>query len=94
MAGFELKTFTLFPKAIGVVRRECVVLMVPDAETGLQLLGSPGWLIGEAIGVLTITNGRRVFQAKGDVVDATNERVEVLRQFQADLRSILDGERA
>jgi hypothetical protein len=85
VAGFELQTFERFPRAIGIVRGECIALLVPS-DTGLQMLGSPGWRIGEQIGVLTTVNGRRVFQAKNETVDATDDRLELLKQFEIDLR--------
>jgi hypothetical protein len=52
LAGFELQTFDRFPKCVGVVRGSCIALVVPSVG-GLQMLGTPGWRIGEAIGVLT-----------------------------------------
>ena len=85
LAGFDLQTFELFPRAIGIVRADCIALLVPS-ETGLQLLGSPGWKIGEQMGVLTTVNGRRVFQAKSETVEATDERIKELKQFETDLR--------
>lgn len=85
LAGFELQTFEVFPRAIGIVRGECIALLVPS-DTGLQLLGAPGWKIGDNMGVLTTVNGRRVFQAKGATVEATQERMELLKQFETDLR--------
>ena len=63
VAGFELKVFDRFPKCVGIVRDNCIALLVPSPE-GLQMLGTPGWLIGEAIGVLVESSGRKVFQAK------------------------------
>lgn len=86
MAGFELRTFEQFPRAVGVTRDECVALLVPS-DAGLQILGSPGWRVGEAIGVLTTVQGRQVFQHKTDTVEATPERLNELRQFEADLRA-------
>ena len=85
LAGFELQTFELFPRAIGIVRGECIALLVPS-DTGLQVLGSPGWRIGENLGVLTTVDGRRVFQSKAETVDATDERLDTLKRFEADLR--------
>ena len=85
LAGFELQTFELFPRAIGIVRGECIAVLVPS-DTGLQMLGSPGWKIGENMGVLTTVNGRRVFQSKDEMVEATDERMAMLRQFETDLR--------
>jgi len=88
MAGFELETFELYPKAIGVVRGECVALLVP-AHDGLQMLGAPGWKVAGRIGVLTQQNGKRVFQAKADSVDATDERVAELNTFAEELKALL-----
>jgi hypothetical protein len=91
LAGFELQTFDRFPKCVGVVRHNCIAMLVPSVD-GLQMLGTPGWRLGEAIGVLTEKEGRQVFQAKGDVVDATPERLETLRCFRTDLQDILAGQ--
>jgi len=88
LAGFELQKFDRFPKCVGVVRDSCIALLVPSVD-GLQMLGTPGWRMGEAIGVLTEKRGCQVFQAKQEVVDATPERLETLRSFRNDLQTIL-----
>jgi len=88
LAGFELQTFERYPKCIGVVREDCVALLVPGVE-GLQILGTPGWRMGEVMGVLTEREGRKVFQAKSEVVEATTERLEALRRFRDDLAELL-----
>lgn len=88
LAGFELETFDRFPKCIGVVRDGCIALLVPGAD-GLQILGTPGWRMGEAIGVLVEKQGRQVFQNKGEFLEATPERLEILRLFREDLRTLL-----
>ena len=88
VAGFELQTFERYPKCIGVIRDECVALLVPGVD-GLQVLGTPGWRIGEVMGVLTEKDGRAVFQAKSEVIDASEERLERLRRFREDLSEIL-----
>jgi hypothetical protein len=88
VAGFELKVFDRFPKCVGVVRDSCIALLVPSVG-GLQMLGTPGWLMGEAIGVLVETGGRRFFQAKQEIVEATPERMEALRRFREDLQKLL-----
>ena len=90
VAGFELKVFDRFPKCIGVVRDNCIALLVPAVD-GLQMLGTPGWLIGEGIGVLVEAGGRRIFQSKQEIVEATPERLEALRKFREDLRRLLDA---
>jgi hypothetical protein len=88
MAGFELETFDLYPKAIGVVRGECIALLVP-AQDGLQILGSPGWKVAGRFGVLTSAKGKPIFQSKADSVEATDERVAALKQFESDLRPLI-----
>lgn len=88
LAGFELKTFDRFPKCVGVVRDHCIALLVP-APDGLQMLGTPGWEIGEVMGVLTEVKGRQVFQAKEEIIEATAERLEKLRQFREELGKLL-----
>ena len=88
VAGFELKVFDRFPKCVGVVRDNCIALMVPSPD-GLQMLGTPGWLMGEAMGVLVESRGRKVFQAKQEIIEATPERLEALTRFREDLRRLL-----
>jgi hypothetical protein len=93
LAGFELQTFDRFPKCIGVVRDGCIALLVPGVD-GLQLLGTPGWRMGEAIGVLVEKHGRQVFQNKQELVEATPERLETLRVFKENLKSLLAAKSA
>jgi hypothetical protein len=90
LAGFELQTFDRFPKCVGVVRDNCIALLVPSQD-GMQMLGTPGWKMGEAIGVLVEAGGRQIFQAKQEIVEATPERLETLRSFRADLQVLLGG---
>ena len=59
------------------------------AVDGFQILGTPGWRMGEAIGVLVEKDGRQVFQNKQEIVEATPERLELLAKFKDDLKSLL-----
>jgi hypothetical protein len=88
VAGFELQTFDRFPKCIGVIRDNCVALLVPGVD-GLQILGTPGWRMGEVMGVLTEKDGRQIFQAKSEIVEATPEKLEALKRFGGDLKALL-----
>lgn len=90
LAGFELQIFERYPKCIGVLRDNCIALLVPGVD-GLQILGAPGWRMGEVMGVLTEREGRRVFQAKSEVLDASAERLDALRRFSADLKQLLQA---
>ena len=88
VAGFELQTFDRYPKCVGVIRDNCVALLVPGVY-GLQILGTPGWRMGEVMGVLTDVQGRKVFQAKNEIVEATPDKLETLRRFREDLKALL-----
>jgi hypothetical protein len=88
LAGFELQTFERYPKCIGVIRDNCIALLVPGVDD-LQILGTPGWRMGEVMGVLTEREGRQVFQAKAEILEATPERLASLRKFDQDLRNLL-----
>jgi hypothetical protein len=90
LAGFELQTFDRYPKCVGVIRDNCIALLVPGVD-GVQILGTPGWRMGEVMGVLTEREGRQVFQAKSEIVEATPERLEALLRFREDLRALLGG---
>lgn len=88
LAGFELQTFDRYPKCVGVIRDNCIALLIPGVD-GLQMLGTPGWRMGEVMGVLTEVQGRKVFQAKSEIVEATPDKVEMLARFRDDLRALL-----
>jgi hypothetical protein len=90
-AGFDLQTFDRFPKAIGVLRDNCIAFLVPGPD-GLQILGNVGWRMGESLGPLVEREGRKVFVHKQEILEATPERVATLVRFRSDLRSILRGE--
>src|SRR5512146_1207446 len=88
LAGFELQTFDRFPKAIGVAKGNCIALLTPT-PTGLTTIGTPGWKMGEVLGVLTEARGQKVFQAKSEIIDATPERLDELARFREELQSLL-----
>ena len=88
LAGFELQTFDRYPKCVGVTRGDCIALLVLGVG-GMQMLGTPGWRMGEVMGVPTELHGRKVFQAKTEVVDATPERLAAIESFRQDLERLL-----
>jgi hypothetical protein len=89
-AGFELETFERFPKAVGAVRDGCIALLEATPD-GLNMVGTPGWKMGEVLGVLVEKDGRQVFQAKAEIVEATPERLAALRKFREDLKTLLSN---
>ena len=90
LAGFEIQQFELFPGAVGVVR-EGAIAMLQATPNGLQMIGTPGWRMGEALGVLVEKDGRKVFQAKSLIIDATPDKLDVVERFTKDLQELLSG---
>ncbi len=88
LAGFELQTFERYPNTIGVLRDGCIALL-RATPTGLIIVGTPGWRMGEVLGVLVEKDGHQVFQAKSEVVEATPERLAALAKFREDLEQML-----
>lgn len=88
LAGFELQVFDRYASAVGILRDGCIALL-QVTPAGLQMIGAPGWRMGEVLGVLVEKDGRKVFQAKTEVVEATPERLATLEKFRSDLDRLL-----
>lgn len=88
LAGFEIETRERYPKAVAVIKGNCVALL-QAMPAGLSMIGTPGWRMGELMGVLTENAGRQVFQHKAEIVDATPERLQELQAFREELQSLL-----
>jgi hypothetical protein len=88
LAGFEFQTFDRYAKCVGVIRDGCIALLIPGVD-GMQIMGTPGWRMGEVMGVLIEREGRQVFQAKQEIVEATPERLDALNRFREDLNALL-----
>src|SRR5215472_14231956 len=93
LVGFELETFDRFPKAIGVLRDNCIAFLVPGPD-GLQILGNVGWRMGESLGPLVERGGKKVFVHKQETLEATPERIATLERFRSDLKRLLQEETA
>ncbi|MDP9268814.1 MAG: hypothetical protein M3P27_10895 [Acidobacteriota bacterium] len=87
-AGFDVQTFERYPRAVGVLRDGAIALVEPT-PAGLRIIGTPGWRMGEVMGVLVEKDGAQVFQAKQEVVEATPERVAAVERLRADLAGIM-----
>ena len=81
LAGFELQTFDRYPNSIGVLRDGCIALL-RSTPAGLEMIGTPGWRLGEVLGVLVTKDGKQWFQAKTELLEATPERLETLKRFE------------
>jgi hypothetical protein len=89
LAGFELQTFDRYPNSVGVLRDGFIALL-RSTPAGLEVIGTPGWRMGELMGVLVERDGRQVFQAKAESIDATPERLDLLQKFRDDLGQLLN----
>ena len=88
MRGFELQTFDRYPKCIGVIRDNCIALLVPGVD-GLQILGTPGWRMGEVMGVLTEREGPASVSGQGRDRGGHAGEAGELQKFSQDLRNLL-----
>src|SRR4051812_34481197 len=91
LAGFELETRELYPAAVVVIKGNCVALL-QATPSGLTMIGTPGWRMGELMGVVTEVRGKKVFQSKNELLEATPERLQELSTFRAELASLLSPE--
>ena len=87
--GFELQPFERYPTCVGVLRDGCIALL-RATPGGLEMVGTPGWRMGDVMGVLVELDGQQVFQAKSETVDATPERLAALRRFRRDVELLLN----
>lgn len=90
LAGFEIQTFDRFPNSVGVMKGNCIALL-QTTTTGLRLIGDAGWRMGEVMGVLVQRSGARYFQAKDELVEATQERIKELEDFRRELDSLISA---
>jgi hypothetical protein len=88
LAGFEIESPERFPGTVAVVKGNCMALL-KTTPAGLQLIGAPGWRLGAALGVLVEKDGKRFFQNKLQLVEATPERLAEWRAFSEELRNLL-----
>ena len=72
------------------MRDGCIALF-KATPAGLEMIGIPGWRMGEVMGLLVEHNGQQVFQAKSEFVEATPERLNALRRFRQDLDRYLSS---
>ena len=87
-AGFDITQLDRYPGVAAVVRND-VIALLRSTPSGLEMVGTPGWKIGESIGVLVDRAGSKVFQSKSALVEATPERLGLVEAFRKDLTQLL-----
>lgn len=90
MEGFELQIFERYPNSVGVLRDGCIALL-RAAPGGLEMIGTPGWRMGEVLGVLISRDGKQWFQSKRELLEATEDRLAALKRFREDLERQLNS---
>lgn len=91
LAGFEFQTFDRYPNAVAAMREGAIALL-QATPAGLTMIGTPGWCMGEVMGVLVEKDGRQVFQYKDELVEATPKRLQILQRFREDLEQVIAGQ--
>ena len=89
-AGYEIVAFPMYASAVGVRRGECAALL-ERVEGGMRLLGEACWVIEGNLSVRVRRDGREWFVWKKKQVEATEERVAEVKQFQEDVKRMLAG---
>lgn len=88
LAGFEVRTYERLPLAVGIAKGNCIALL-QSTPAGLQLIGQAGWRFGDRLGVLVERDGKRIFQNKSELMEATPERLTELARFREELEVLL-----
>jgi len=89
-AGYEIVAFPMYASAVGVRRGECAALL-ERVEGGMRALGKACWLVEGNLSVRVRRDGREWFVWKKKQVEATEERVAEVKQFQEDVKRMLAG---
>ena len=89
-AGYEIVAFPMYASAVGVRRGKCAALL-ERVEGRMRLLGEACWLVEGNLSVRVRRDGRAWFVWKNKQVEATEERVGEVEQFQEDVKEILAG---
>ncbi|MSO21598.1 MAG: hypothetical protein EXQ56_14325 [Acidobacteria bacterium] len=89
---FTFRVFEAYPKQLGAVKYNCVMLLdlLPDGRW--TRFSAPGLLIDEQIGLLIERNGRQVFVHKAQEVPAEGAPLENYRRFVQELEELLAGQ--
>ena len=88
-AGFRPIAIPPYERALCLRKGECVAVLAPAANGGLQLLAPPSYLVDGNFSVKLNRGGREVFVWKKNEMVATPERLRELEKFRAEISEIL-----
>ena len=89
-AGFRPIAIPPYENALCVHRGECVAVLAPVENGGLQLLAPATWMVDGNFSVRLKKPGGDVFVWKKTDVAATEERLRALERFRGELVGILE----
>ncbi len=87
--GFQIVAFPMYASHIGIRRGNCATLLKPLGSGGFELFGTPGYMIGDNIGVRIKDGARDFFVWKQQRVEATPERNAELAEFASEVAGAL-----
>lgn len=85
----QIVAFPMYANHIGVRKGNCAALLVPVADGGFTVFGSPAYLIGGNLSVSVERDGQKWFVWKKERVEATPARLAELAQFASELADCL-----
>jgi len=92
--GFQPMAIPPYERALCMRKGECVAMLGPVPNGGLQLLVPVTFLIEGNLSVKIKRGNNEVFVWKGKELKATEERLRELEVFRAELVGILEVERS
>lgn len=87
--GFTFHVFEAYPKQLGAVKTNFIVLLDISSAGRWTRFSSPGRLIDDQIGLLIERHGRQVFVHKAAEFPAEPETLEQFRQFNREVDEVL-----
>jgi hypothetical protein len=94
-AGFRPMAIAPYERALCLRKGDCVALLGPAPDGGLQMLVPPTFLLEGNLSVKLKRGNREVFVWKQSELEATPERLRELEAFRKELTAILElGTRA
>lgn len=88
-AGFRPMAIPPYERALCMRKGDCVVLLGPAPDGGLQMLVPPTFLVEGNLSVKLKRGDREVFVWKKSELEATPERMCDLEAFRAEVSEIL-----
>jgi hypothetical protein len=88
-AGFRPIAIPPYERALCLRRGECAAVLAPVDGGGFRILAAPSFLVDGKFGVRLNRRGKEVFVFKQKEVEATQERLRELQEFQKTLDEVL-----